>query len=172
MITAQRTDLPTNRKLAMDILKLEKDFEPRRKSGADRRSGADQNPEEHQLFWDRDGRWVQINRWWLRSRRFEFNINPIYVLAFVPPGYGERRGDGAGIEEFYVPNQLRIRRRGEAWRLIPNTYAQYDRRGGSVVNLQHLYACVHIRGFDPRKHDITTSLKALQLLLTDPEAFA
>lgn len=172
MITALRTDLPTTRKLAMDILKLEKAFETGPKPRPGWWSGADQNPEEHQVFWDRRGRWVQINRFWLRSSRLEFNINPIYVLAFVPPGYGERRGDGAGIEEFYVPHKLRIRRKGEAWRMIPNTHAQYDRRGGRVVNLQHLYACVHIRGFDPQQHDIKTSLTALQLLLTDPEAFA
>lgn len=149
-----RSDLPPNRKLAEEIILLEKTYG------------------KQEVKWDGRGRWVQINRFRLRSSHFEFNVNPIYILAFVPPGYGERRGDGAGIEEFYVPRDLRMRRPGGAWQTIPNTYKQYDRRGGRAVNMEHLYACVHLRSFDPRRHGIDTSLAALQMLLTDPEAFS
>jgi hypothetical protein len=148
-----RNDLPPNAKLARDIIAMERAFGP------------------DQVFWDSLGRWIQINRFWLRSSKIEFNMNPIYVVAFVPADYGERKGDGAGIEEFYVPHQLRIRRPGRAWQQVPNTHTDVDRRGGKAVGRQHLYACVHIRSFDPRRHDIATSLTALQLLLTDPEAF-
>lgn len=147
-----RTDLPSNRKLAKDILILEAAF------GEDR------------VFWDSNGEWLQINGFHLRSSRFEFSVNPIYILAFVPPGYGERRGNAAGIEEFYVPRDLKVRSGAGAWQSIPNTHRELDRREGKVVGMQHLYACVHIRDFDPRRHDVVTSLTALQLLLTDPEA--
>ncbi len=70
-----------------------------------------------------------------------------------------------------MPRDLKIRSRNGPWKSIPNTYREYDRRGGRVVNMEHLYACVHIRGFDPNRDDIGTSLTALQLLLTDPGAF-
>jgi len=154
MALIRRSDLPANRKFRYDILLLEQAFGPQ------------------SVAWDGDGRWFCVEKVPLRSSRFEFSLNPIYVLGFVPRDYGERSGDGAGIEEFYVPRDLRYRRQAGAWCQIPNTHLQLDRRNGQVVGAAHLYACVHLRTFDPRRHDVSTSLTALLLLLTDPEAFA
>ena len=146
-----RSDLPPNRFVARDILRLEQAY------------GA-----EH-VFWDERGRWLQLTRFLLRSPRYAFNREDTYVLMFPPEDYGERAGTGAGIEEFYIHRDLRIRRNGR-WQEIPHTYADIDRRDGAAVGMQHRYACCHIR-WDPRRHTVLTSLTMLGLFLGDPWTF-
>ena len=151
-----RSDLPQNRYLARDVLCLERTY--------GRHYGVES------VHWDREGRWLQIDHFALGSAHYRFNLAETYVVIMAPPDYGERAGMGAGLEEFYIHKDLRIRR-GNGWEEIPHTYEQIDRRGGAATALRHRYACCHI-DWRPRRHTVITSLEVLALFLGDPWAFA
>jgi hypothetical protein len=121
------------------------------------------------VHWDRAGRWLQIDHMPVASPRFGLSLLETYVIIMVPPDYGDRAGLGAGLEEFYVHRDLRIRQDG-SWVEIPHTYLQVDRRGGAATKLQHRYACVHI-DWHPQRDNVFTSLKLLRLMLSDPWRF-
>lgn len=149
-----RDDLPNNRFLARDIQILERLF------------GAEN------IEWPKSGAWVHIKRGFpVVSTAFRLSLSETPLLMFVPPGYGERRGQGAGIEEFYVDPKLKIARGTKgAFQEIPHTYLQVDRRGGAINQRQWRYACVHI-DFDPRRHSVVESLTLLKMMFADPWTF-
>ncbi len=147
-----RTDLPKNRRLARDIQILEQTY-------------GSQNIE-----WPPSGSWIFIKRGFsVASTKYRLSVSETPLLMFVPEWYGERRGQTAGIEEFYVDPKLKIERDGRFVE-IPHTFLQLDRRGGVVNRLQWRYACVHI-DWDPTRHTIIDSLTLLRLMFSDPWTF-
>lgn len=147
-----RTDLPKNRFLARDIQILEGLY------------GRDN------IEWPKSGTWVHVKRGFrVHSTKFQLSLSETPLLMFVPEWYGERKGQTAGIEEFYVDPQLKIARTSQ-FEEIPHTYVQIDRRGGTVNQRKWRYACVHI-DWDPKRHTIVESLTLLRLMFSDPWAF-
>lgn len=156
-----RTDLPANRNLARDILLLEQLAGP------------------EVVHWDRQGRWIQLDRFPLPQGRYPLSLRESYLVIMVPSDYGDRSGKGAGLEEFYVHRDLKARKDGQ-WVEIPHTYLAVDRRGGRATSLKHRYACLHIdwtpqprgRGKAAVGDTVLTSLRLLEIMFQDPWTFA
>lgn len=148
-----RTDLPQNRGLRRDIQLLERYYR-----GKDR------------VDWDIDGQWLRVNRWVLPAGRFQFNCGTIDVLIMVPSRYGEASGDGTGLEEFYIPQALRIWRNGR-FEELPHSYTGVDRRGGEALRQGWRYLCVHTK-WDPKRDTVMTAMIQLGLVFSDPWEFA
>jgi len=145
-----RTDLPANSRVAQEILLLERLYGP------------------ENVFWDRGGRWIQINGFAIRSNKRRWSHQSTYIILMVPEDYGERSGIGAGLEECYICPDLRVRQ-GAVLVDPPHTYNHIDRRRGAATR-HHKYWCVHIH-WDPRRHDARTTLQMFALFLEDPWAF-
>ncbi len=162
--TQTLVDLPANRHLAWDIKLL---------SQMPGLGG----PEA--IDWDEHGRWIRLRHFPLPKGKFGFSASETYLDIMVPADYGERAGFGAGLEEFYVDRNLKVRVGGN-WVEIPHTYTQLDRRGGRASGLLHRYVCLHIdwcprpRGRNPNAvgDTVLTSLNLLKLMLRDPWTFA
>lgn len=148
-----RADLPRNAALRRDILLAERYY-----------GGAGN------VFWDRDGRWVQIPRWQLpRNGHFRFNVASTPILVMVPDGYGEVRGEGHGLEEFYIHPDVRLLKNA-AWVEIPHTYTGVDRRHGAALAQGWRYLCVHT-DWNPNRDNILSALNLVALFLSEPWAF-
>lgn len=146
-----RTDLPRHRQLRRDIQLLEGRYGPER------------------VFWSSGGAWLMVMSWALPSRPYRYNLSTTDVLMMVPPGYGERTGAGAGLEEFYISPNLRIMT-GGTWQELPHSFTGMDRQDGAAIARNWRYLCVHTE-WNPVRDTALTAMTQLGLVLSDPWSF-
>lgn len=123
---------------------------------------------ERNVLWASDGSWIMIIKFPLPP-----NMNKDFtnIIVIIPENYGY----GSPLRDCFIDPELRaLNPRTKQWEEIPHYYQKYPYTTIPISSKEEFekkgwrYLCIHEKNWHPKKSNIVTYLRSVEIFLSDP----